>query len=372
MKQVIKRSLKFSLKEANTVKKSFLNKLWEDYRQILEHFVDLGWNSKKLPVYADVKNLPFNSKLSRRYIGCAMTQAQAILKSCFKKLKRNKQVSKPEIKNTSLKLDERFVKIERSNKSFNYWLAIRDPYEQNWIYFPIKSYDYANENYKNWKLCNSVELLKQADNWYVKFIFEKEVELKEKKPKGLDIGYRKLIVSSDGEVIGKEMKSVIERIDRKKQGSKNWKQLKHYLKTEINRWLKQFINGKFSPILENFILENLKNLKKNKKGMWAKAVNRKFNHWLYSYTLKLIKELCEVAGVQHHIVPPQNTSRTCPKCFTLDKANRQAERFKCISCGFIADADYVGAINVLHRFLSKAIAEELIVPLPARPLSKCL
>jgi putative transposase len=367
MKQVIKRSLKFSLKEANIAKKSFLDKLWEDYKQILEHFIDMGWSSKKLPVYADVKNLPFDSRLSRRYAGCALVQAQAILKSCFKKLKRNKQVSKPEIKNVSLKLDERFVKIEEGNNSFNYWLAIRNPYEQSWIYFPIKSYDYANENYQNWKLCKSVELLKQADNWYVKFIFEKEVQLKEKKPKGLDIGYRKLIVSSDGEVIGKEMKGIIERIDRKKQGSKNWKQLKHYLKTEINRWLKQFINGRFSPVLEN-----LKNLKKNKKGVWAKAINRRFNNWLYAHTLERIKELCEVAGVQWHIVPAHNTSRTCPKCSTLDKANRQAERFKCISCGFEADADYVGAVNVLHRFLSKAIAEELIVPLPARLLNKCL
>jgi putative transposase len=367
LKEIIKRSLKFSLKEANTAKKAFLDKLWKDYKQVLEDFVDTGWSSKKLPVYANLKNLTLSSGLSRRYTGCALVQAQAILKSCFKKLKKNKHVSKPSITNVSLKLDERFVKIEEGNNSFNYWLAVRDPYEQRWIYFPVKSYDYANENYKNWKLCKSVELLKQDNEWYVKLTFEKEVKLKEKEPKGVDIGFRKLIVTSDGEVTGKEIKGIIERIDRKKQGSKNWKQLKHYLKTEINKLLKQFINGKFSPVLEN-----LKNLKKNKKGVWAKAVNRKFNYWLYSYTLKRIKELCEVAGVQWYIVPAQNTSRTCPKCFTLDKANRQAERFKCISCGFEADADYVGAVNILHRFLSKAIAEEPIVPLPARPLNKSL
>jgi len=367
MKKIIKRSLKFSLKEANTAKKAFLDKLREDYKQVLEHFVDTGWNDKKLPAYADVKNLTLSSRLSRRYIGCALVQAQVILKSCFKKLKKNKQVSKPSITNVSLKLDERFVKIEEGNNSFNYWLAVRNPYEQKWIYFPVKSYDYAEENYKNWKLSKSVELLKQDNEWYVKLIFEKEVELEEKEPKGLDIGFRKLIVSSDGEVIGREMKQIIEKIDKKKQGSKNRKQLKHYLKTEINRWLKQFINGKFSPVLEN-----LKNLKKNKKDVWAKSVNRKFNNWLYGHVLKHIKELCEVAGVQHYIVPAQNTSRTCPKCFTLDKANRFAERFKCVSCGFEADVDYVGAVNILHRFLSKAIAEEPIVPLPARPLNKSL
>jgi IS605 OrfB family transposase len=371
MKKVIKRSLKFSLKEANKSKKGFLDKLWEDYKKVLEYFIDVGWNEKRLPKYEDVKNMDLNTGLSRRYISCALVQAQAILKSCFKRLRKRKEVSKPSIKKISMRLDERFVRIEKSNNSFDYWLAVRNPYEQEWVYFPVKNYEYA-KTYQDWKLSKSVELLKQDGEWYVKFIFEKEVDLEDKPQKGIDIGYRKLITTSDGEVIGAEMKRIIERIDRKEQGSKNWRQLKHYLKTEINRWLKQFIDGSFSPVIEA-----LKNLKKNKKGIWSRDVNRKFNYWLYGYVLRRIKELCEVAGVQYHIVPAYNTSRTCPQCGVVDRLNRCGEIFKCISCGFTADADYVGAVNVLRRFLSTAVPEELIVPLPAKDnfigrINKCL
>ncbi|MFS8981344.1 transposase [Cupriavidus necator] len=49
-------------------------------------------------------------------------------------------------------------------------------------------------------------------------------------------------------------------------------------------------------------------------------------------------------------VPPQNTSRTCPCCGHVSAANRQTQgRFQCVECGFEANADVVGAINVLAR-----------------------
>jgi len=64
-------------------------------------------------------------------------------------------------------------------------------------------------------------------------------------------------------------------------------------------------------------------------------------------------------------------ANTAKKSF-LNKLWEDYKQIKCISCGFEADADYVGAVNILHRFLSKVIAEELTVPLPARPLNKCL
>ena len=50
------------------------------------------------------------------------------------------------------------------------------------------------------------------------------------------------------------------------------------------------------------------------------------------------------------VVPPQNTSRTCPCCGYTDKENRPAQaKFKCIECGYTENADLVGAINILER-----------------------
>ena len=53
-------------------------------------------------------------------------------------------------------------------------------------------------------------------------------------------------------------------------------------------------------------------------------------------------------------VPPQNTSRTCLACSHVSGDNRQSQaEFKCVECGFEANADLVGAVNVLRAGLAR-------------------
>jgi len=50
------------------------------------------------------------------------------------------------------------------------------------------------------------------------------------------------------------------------------------------------------------------------------------------------------------VVPPQNTSRTCPCCGHVLSDNRQTQAwFECVACGYENHADVVGAINILSR-----------------------
>ncbi len=54
-------------------------------------------------------------------------------------------------------------------------------------------------------------------------------------------------------------------------------------------------------------------------------------------------------GGQLIVVPPQNTSRTCPRCDHISKDNRKTQaQFLCVECGLEENADLVGAINVLR------------------------
>lgn len=47
-------------------------------------------------------------------------------------------------------------------------------------------------------------------------------------------------------------------------------------------------------------------------------------------------------------VDAKNTSRTCPCCGHISAENRKTQAlFACIKCGHAANADHVGAINVL-------------------------
>ncbi len=54
-------------------------------------------------------------------------------------------------------------------------------------------------------------------------------------------------------------------------------------------------------------------------------------------------------GGQLVLVPPRYTSRTCPRCRFQSRENRTSqERFSCRSCGYEANADLVGAMNILR------------------------
>jgi putative transposase len=55
-------------------------------------------------------------------------------------------------------------------------------------------------------------------------------------------------------------------------------------------------------------------------------------------------------GVKVTAVDPRNTSRTCPCCGHIDKANRPTQaKFSCVSCGFAGLADHIAAINIGRR-----------------------
>ncbi len=49
-------------------------------------------------------------------------------------------------------------------------------------------------------------------------------------------------------------------------------------------------------------------------------------------------------------VPPQHTSQTCPLCGVVDARSRRSQSdFRCVACGYEANADVVAARNILGR-----------------------
>jgi len=49
------------------------------------------------------------------------------------------------------------------------------------------------------------------------------------------------------------------------------------------------------------------------------------------------------------VVPPQHTSQKCPECHHVDASNRDGEKFVCGECGYSADADQTGGVNIKRR-----------------------
>lgn len=82
-----------------------------------------------------------------------------------------------------MKLSDKVFKLVKGDGIFDYWLKLKDA--------------------------------EKRGKWYAKLVFTKVVRLEGKEPKGIDVGYRKLITTSDGEVYGKHIKEIIERIANK-------------------------------------------------------------------------------------------------------------------------------------------------------------
>jgi putative transposase len=86
-------------------------------------------------------------------------------------------------------------------------------------------------------------------------------------------------------------------------------------------------------------------------GATAKAgLNRSILDAGWGEFLGILAHKAESAGRGLISVNPRNTSRTCPECGHVAGENRvtQAE-FRCVMCGYTANADVVGALNIAHR-----------------------
>jgi len=86
-------------------------------------------------------------------------------------------------------------------------------------------------------------------------------------------------------------------------------------------------------------------------GAAAKAgLNRSILDAGWAQFLQILANKAESAGRLVVPVDARDTSRTCPECGHVAKGNRLTQaKFACTACGFTANADHVGATNVLNR-----------------------
>jgi putative transposase len=73
-------------------------------------------------------------------------------------------------------------------------------------------------------------------------------------------------------------------------------------------------------------------------------------NWAFAQLRAFLEYKACVAGVPCVAVDPRGTSRTCPECGYVDKANRVSQaRFVCGQCAFVGVADHVAARNISFR-----------------------
>lgn len=374
----------------NKNKLNIINNLFNDYKICLEYYINLIIEGKlPLKKYLSSKDLPILNIKHSRYRTLIYKQASEIIRSNIKKSlnkrykkykyiysyfkQNNRQINftnkkfselnlknivtskffiKPKLNNVTIHLDSRFFDIKYGN-SFDNFIKIILPYFNKKgtralnIKVPLKQHKHSNNLISNnFKLKNIIQLKQVNNKIYINLIYEKNVNKKIKgKSLGFDIGYKKLIVDSDNNLYGLHMKDIYGRISKKKQGSKNFKQLLIHRDNEINK----IINNIDLTDIKTLIIEDLKNVKKDSKGKVYKNFNNKLQRWVYTKVIDKIERTCEEKGIELVKVSPVYTSQTCSNCGHIDKDSRNGENYQCVSCSYKIDADLNAAININNR-----------------------
>lgn len=281
-----------------------------------------------------------DTKLSERYKSNALKQAIGIQKS-FK----NKEENKGKIVEFKFKgypiLDAKFVNIQNGNNSFDLWIKLSTLAKGKKILIPTKKHKRFNYWQAKGKLIQGCELhIDKIIVW-----FEVEETYKQGNNVGIDLGMNKLITTSNGEFIGKDFKNIIDKITRKKRGSKNYKQAL----VERDNYVNYCINQLPWNNLGIIFYENLKNMKKGKSKKRSRKFKNRQQYWTYRKVINKIIEKSMENRVRSYFVDPRYTSQCCPSCKYIAASNRVNEEFCCLACGYKQDADIVGATNILCK-----------------------
>jgi len=347
----MKRSAKYSLKFATRKKKALLMQTFEVYKRYLRRTITLMWNGDVAAgKYMSSPEIIWMDDLNSSYKQMIYQHASSII--------RGNSKNKPKIKNVCINFTQRDIAIEESNNSFDKWLRLKLPFIKEGykskkieILIPIKEHKHSLQ-FNDWKQAKSVRVSKT----YATFVFEKEEPFKKETGKtiGVDQGFKKLLVTSDGQVIGKDFEKLYEKITRKQQGSKAFERALRERDQEIDFLIKKKLN--LNGIKE-IKVEALKGIKKDikKKKRFNKEFRNKFQRWVYAHVLRRLESHCQLNRVQLTHVDPAYSSQTCSKCSFIHASNRNLEKFKCVNCGYEADADHNAARIIAGRSLNAPI-----------------
>lgn len=369
----------------NQSKLDYLDRLFIDYKQDLETYINyiidgilplkIMMSSSLLPnekiVHSRFKQLIYkqSSEIIRSQIDKCKKRRYSSYKKVYSYFKKNgrqvdftdkkfselklnnillsKHFIKPCLNNISINLDERFFDV-KYGKHFDNFVKIILPYFNEkgtkalQIKVPLKYHKHSLSLLKDgFLLRKNIQIKNVNGSYYINLIWFKDVITRtEGSFLGIDLGYNKLITTSNGETIGSEIKQIYNKISNKKQGSKSFKRSLNERDNLINYYVNQIDLSE----LKTIVVENLINVKTGKKYF-----NNKIQRWSYIKTIDKINRTCEVNGIGMMKVSPSYTSQTCSCCGHIDKNSRKNENFLCVSCGYESDADINASVNILNR-----------------------
>lgn len=223
--------------------------------------------------------------------------------------------------------------------------------------------DYQKQHLHSKVVRGQADLIYRNDSFYLAVV----VDAPEKTPYepkdilGVDLGIVNIATDSTGEHFsGKKVDETRERYAslRARLQAKGTKSAKRHLKRlsgrerrfkrDVNHTVSKTLVGKAERTESLIALENLSGI----RGRARVGHNQRERHskWAFRQLRSFIEYKAKIEGVPVQVVNARNTSKTCPRCETIDSRNRpERNLFRCVRCGFSQEADYVAALNIAKR-----------------------
>src|SRR5215470_4582184 len=293
------------------------------YVNVVNYFIERFWTMKDFtPALADkvITGRAVNRfKITARLAQCAAKQAKEIVRS----QKDRKIKTMPLLRRKVATLDNRFVKIEEfKGEAFDLGLSFASGMPK--ITIPINQTTHMNRFLGHgWQIGSTIRLGMDKQGLWIELIFEKKrPELRtEGRVIGIDRGFRKAFVTSDGQEIGAELRDQIRRKGKRSKTSY------YHIRTELFRCLK----GLKLEGVKTIVLEDLRYIKRGKRGTFSRQVKRQLSFWSLTRARDWLRCRWEELGVRIIFVSPYKTSQRCQRCGKIDSRNRKGTTWKVIA-----------------------------------------
>ena len=354
----------------NLGKDIFIGDFIDEYRRMLSVCLDEIWDKKcpfehknqkyffhlkrrkfsnDLPKFFKIEYFNclkfYKGNLSGRMLSCLVNQLCNILNGELKSSKALKhRFEKPNLENINPMIQSKHIEFiinENENSDFKYYVKLvnfTNKRNEN-IIIPIKTHKVDDKYTDLGKRCGAVQLTKESLNFIYDIEGKNESDNKRTEVIGADMGQRKILTLSDGQMTPKEDSqkktfNVIEnKINRKKKNSKAYKRSLKEMKIFTNE------------VLNKLNISGIKELRfESNKGI-KQSTGNAHKYWQTETIQKKIKSMCEENHVDLTYTIPTFKSQRCFKCGFVHKENRDKEEFKCKKCSHTIDADINGAMN---------------------------
>ncbi|NJE09235.1 transposase [Thermococcus sp. M39] len=294
------------------------------------------------------------------YVHTACQLASAIMTDYFARKAQGKAKKRPQFRANSILLDDHLFKVDFENNTVRL-LTNNGPVLLE--FSPTKHLQkFLNGD---WKLGQAF-LVKKDEDVFVNVVFTKDLKIREPKTfVGVDLNENNVTLSlPNGEFVQiitheREIRTgyFVKRRKIQKRlraGKKRRELLAKYGKRERYRIIDIYhkIANKIVELAEKYnagiALEDLTEIRDSIR--YSAEMNGRLHRWSFRKLQSIIEYKAKLKGIKVVFVNPAHTSSLCPVCGGKLSPNGHGV-LKCSNCGFEADRDAVGSLNIRLRAL---------------------